>query len=266
MEKYLEVYIREMKNRNYARNTIKIYSKHVENFLEFGRKLNFNPKTRISVFLNSELKTNEQRRLAWSSIRLFYKLVLQKECPYKLDKVRSRKRLPDVLANDEVMKILCSIYNNKHKLLISTLYGSGLRVSEVCNIKIKDVNIKDLSLRIHNSKGNKDRLTVISEKSVPGLMLLMNNRRAEEYLFVTRDNKKYSRRTVQKIFSDALERSGLQRSPTCHTLRHCFATHLVESGVDIKTVKGLLGHKSIKTTMIYVNLADPISRKIKSPL
>lgn len=266
MEKYLEVYIREMKNRNYAQNTIKIYSNHLQHFLEFGRMSNSDPKTRISVFLNNKIKTNEQRRLAWSSIRLFYKLVLQKECPYSLDKVRSRKRLPDILSNEEVMNILGSIHNKKHKLLISTLYGSGLRVSEVCHIKIKDVNLKELSLRIYNSKGNKDRVTILSEKSVPELKLLMNSRRAEDYLFVTRDHKKYSRRTVQKIFSDALERSGLRKSPTCHTLRHCFATHLVESGVDIKTVKGLLGHKSIKTTMIYVNLADPITRKIKSPL
>ena len=150
--------------------------------------------------------------------------------------------------------------------MISFLYGSGLRVSEVTNLRIKDLDLINQNLKIYNSKQNKDRISLVSSKSLTGLKELIHNRNANDFIFVTKMNKKYSIRTVQKIFSDALVKSGLQKKSTCHTLRHCFATHLVESGVDIKTVKELLGHSSIKTTMIYINLADPISRKVKSPL
>jgi site-specific recombinase XerD len=266
MKYYLDQFIRELKNRNYARNTIKVYSSHLKHFLIFGSLSELDPYQRISVFLDQEVSTNEQKRLAWSSIKLFYDLVLQKECPYRLSKSRNQKRLPDVLTNFEVCELLKCISNPKHHLIISILYGSGLRVSEVCNIKIKDIDFINLSLKIRNSKGNKDRYTLLSEKIVPGLKKLIENRGADDFLFETQSSKKYSIRTVQQIFSNALEKSVLQKKPTCHTLRHCFATHLVEAGVDIKTVKGLLGHQSIKTTMVYITLADPISRKIKSPL
>jgi integrase/recombinase XerD len=266
MVDYLQMFVRELKNRNYARNTIKSYSVHLKHCLEYSQKTKLEPENRSAIFLENEISTIEQKRLAWSAIKLFYKLVLKKECPYVLDKMRSRKRLPDVLTNPEVLKLLKCIKNPKHQLIISILYGSGLRVSEVCLIKIMDLDFANLRLKIRNSKGNKDRFTLLSEKSIPGLKEIMKNRDADDYLFVTQSNKKYSIRTVQVIFSRALLKSKIQKKPTCHTLRHCFATHLVEAGVDIKTVKGLLGHSSIKTTMVYIKLADPVSRNIKSPL
>ena len=266
MRNYLEEFIRELKNRNYSKNTVRIYSGHLRHFLEFSRRTQYEPGQRISLFLEKEHKSAEQRRLAWSSVKLFYELILNKPCPYKLDRVKSRKRLPDILSRDEVLDILDHIINSKHKLLISLLYGSGLRVSEVCSLKIRDVNFNDLSLKIRNSKGHKDRVTLLSEKFIDPLKELIQGRGGSEYIFLSLNRKKYSVRTVQKIFTNALNKSSIQKSPTCHTLRHCFATHLVEAGVDIKTVKTLLGHKSVKTTMIYINLADPISKKIKSPL
>ena len=266
MKNYLGDFTRELKNRNYSKNTVRIYTGHLRHFLDFSRKTDFDPEKRIAVFLEKKKTSNEQRRLAWSSIKLFYSLVLEKECPYKLDHIRSRKRLPDILSREEVLEILNMIENKKHQLIISILYGSGLRVSEVCRIRIKDINFSNLSLKIRDSKGNKDRITLLSEKYANGLKQITKGRGANEYVFKTMSNKKYSVRTVQKIFENALIKSSIQKSPTCHTLRHCFATHLIEAGVDIKTVKNLLGHKSVKTTMIYINLADPISKRIKSPL
>ncbi len=266
MRNYLGEFIRELKNRNYACNTIRTYSNHIKHFLTFSRESTYEPEERISVFLEQEKSSTEQRRLAWSSIKLFYEIVLKKECPYKLDRVRNRRRLPDILNKDEVLDILNHIANDKHRLIISFLYGSGLRVSEVVNLKIKDFDLNNLSVKIRNTKGHKDRLTLLSEKSVDNIRKIIENRDGNEYIFLSLYKKKYTIRTVQKIFSNALAKTDLQKKPTCHTLRHCFATHLVESGTDIKTVKTLLGHKSIKTTMIYVNLADPVSRQIQSPL
>ncbi len=123
MKNYLDVFLREMKNRNYSRKTIKVYSWHLKQFLDFSRKFSLDPAERIAVYLEKEQKSDEQRRLAWSSIKLFYHLVLQKECPYKLSRVKGRKRLPDVLTRDEILIILQGISNLKHRMLISMLYG-----------------------------------------------------------------------------------------------------------------------------------------------
>lgn len=150
--------------------------------------------------------------------------------------------------------------------MISMLYGSGLRVSEVCVLKIKDIDFYKKKLKIRNSKGNKDRITLLSSMLLEDLHKITKGRRGEDFIFITQSGNKYSIRTVQKIFSNALVKSRIQKSSTCHTLRHSFATHLVEDGVDIKTVKGLLGHKSIKTTMVYVQLADPLTSELQSPL
>ena len=264
-DRYLQEFRRELKNRNYSRNTIKNYSSHLKHFLDFGRSTRFDPGKRISIFLEKEKKTTEQKRLAWYSIKFFYEKVLDKKCPYRLSRVRSRKRIPDVLTNEDAHKLLGCINNKKHFLMICILYGSGLRVSEVCKIRVKDLDFINLKLKIRNSKGNKDRITLLSEKLVPRLENLIRGRIADDFLFETTFGKKYSVRTVQKIFSDALIKSGLKKKASCHTFRHCFATHLVHSGVDIKTVKELLGHKSVNTTLIYIKLADSLSRDVLSP-
>lgn len=267
MKNYLDEYQREMKNRNYSRNTVRMYSMYLVQFLKYCQvEKTLEPGERIALFLQGNQKTDEQRRLSWSAIKLFYKLVLKKECPYKLDRIRSRKRLPDILSRDEILYLLEGINNINHRLLISMLYGSGLRVSEVCSLKIKDLDFFNKKLKIRNSKGNKDRITLLSNLLIDELRVVTKGRNGEDFIFVTQSGNKYSIRTVQKIFSNALVKSRLQKSSTCHTLRHSFATHLVEEGVDIKTVKGLLGHKSIKTTMVYVQLADPLTRELQSPL
>ncbi len=236
MRNYLEEFVRELKNRNYARNTIKTYSGHLKHFLTFSRNTDLAPEKRIAVFLEKEKSALEQRRLAWAAIKLFYVVVLKKDCPYKLNRVRSSKRLPDILTKAEVLEILNHISNDKHRLIICLLYGSGLRVSEVANLKIKDLDFANLALKIRNTKGHKDRFTLLSEKRVEKIKNLIEGRGGNEYIFLTLYKRKYSVRTVQKIFSNALQKTRLKKQPTCHTLRHCFATHLVESGTDIKIV------------------------------
>ena len=129
MRNYLDEFIRELKNRSYAKNTIRTYSGHLKHFLTFSRKSMYEPEKRIAVFLEKEKSSPEQRRLAWAAIKLFYDIVLKKDCPYKLDRVRNRKRLPDILTKEEILEILNHISNDKHRLIISLLYGSGLRVS-----------------------------------------------------------------------------------------------------------------------------------------
>jgi len=149
---------------------------------------------------------------------------------------------------------------------MAVLYAGGLRVSEVAKLKIQDLDFDNLRVTIRNSKAHKDRITLLSDKILDDLKKLTNNKHYSDYLFETRYKRRYSIRTIQSIMTKAHKLSGIQKKIKCHTLRHSFATHIVENGEDIRTVQKLLGHKSIKTTMIYLHLADIRKRNIKSPL
>ena len=128
------------------------------------------------------------------------------------------------------------------------------------------MDLERLKLKIKNSKGDKDRITLISDKIKNSLNDLIRGKSPKDYLFKTISNNKYSIRTIQKIFENAVKKSGINKKVTCHSLRHSFASHLIKNGVDIRIIKKLLGHKSIKTTMIYLNLNDIDNINIESPL
>ena len=257
----------ELKNRNYSRNTIKVYEPHIRNFIDYSNKNPSKlPEERIPLFLDAYKTTYEQKRLAASAIKVFYKYVIKKPCPYSLNNSRRRKRLPVILNKGEIMNILSKIENRKHHLMIALLYASGLRVSEVVSLKVKDLDLDALSIHIRDSKHHKDRITVFSVKNLLELQAFIQDRNPESYLFLANEKNKYSIRTVQQIFNKALSKTRINKKASCHSLRHSFATHLTENGVDVKTLQSLLGHKSVKTTMVYIHLADPLMRKVKSPL
>jgi integrase/recombinase XerD len=265
MNHYLEAFLREAKNRGYAMNTIRAYRHGLSLFLEFMKKTAFDPVERISRFL-STFDSQEARRIAWNAIKLFYELVLKKPCPYHLEKSRPRYRLPSFLERSDILLLLSRIRNPKHRLMISMLFGSGLRVGEIVRIKIRDLDFPSLTVRIVNSKQNKDRITVFSEALAAELKALVLNRDGREFLFLTQNGKPYTKRTVQAIFSHAYAGSGIQKRASCHTLRHSFATTLLSNGIDIRSIKDLLGHKSVKTTMIYLHVTEKTAARIKSPL
>ncbi len=265
MDHYLDAFLRESRNRGYATNTIRAYRNGLSRFLEFSKKTAFEPVERISRFL-STYESQEARRIAWNAIKLFYELVLKKPCPYKLEKARPRHRLPSFLEKADILILLSRIRNPKHRLMISMLFGSGLRVSELVRIKIRDLDFPSLTVRIVNSKQNKDRITVFSEALAAELKALVRDRDGKEFLFLTQSRKPYTKRTVQAIFAHAYEGSGIQKRASCHTLRHSFATALLSNGIDIRSIKDLLGHKSVKTTMIYLHVTERTAAKIKSPL
>ncbi|MBN2444892.1 MAG: tyrosine-type recombinase/integrase [Spirochaetales bacterium] len=266
MHELINIFIIELKNHNYARNTIKAYGKHVRNFIEYSEKNPWEPEMRIRMFLDSFSDSFEQKRIAFNAIKLFYKMVIKKKCPYSIDKAKRRKRLPGILNKEEILTLLSKIKNKKHYLMIALLYASGLRVSELVSLKVKDVDVSALTIHIRNSKHHKDRITVFSEKLRNNLAELIKNKMPEEYLFLSMYEKKYAVRTVQQIIETAHLKTHINKRVTCHTLRHSFATHLKESGVDLKSIQSLLGHKSIKTTTVYIHLADMVAKIIKSPL
>jgi integrase/recombinase XerD len=265
MDHFLDAFIRELKNRGYAQNTMKNYGSHVERFLEFKARTSYGPRERISRFLETH-ESAEPRRIAWDAIKLFYDLVLAKPCPYAIDKIRPRHRLPSFLDRSDVLLLLSKISNPKHRLMISMLYGSGIRISELVRMRIRDLDFPSLTVRIVNAKQNKDRITVFAESLGDALKALVRGRDGMEYVFLTMNGKPYTRRTVQAVFARALRESGIQKRASCHTLRHSFATTLLGNGIDIRAIKDLLGHQSVKTTMIYLHVTEKSARKIRSPL
>lgn len=145
-------------------------------------------------------------------------------------------------------------------------YGAGLRISEAISLKVKDVNLEELTIHLKNAKGKKDRITIFPEKIRSNLQGLMAEKNLDDYLFESERGGKLTERTAQKVFENALRGIGIKKEATFHSLRHSFATHLLENGVDVRYVQELLGHQNIRTTQIYTQVTNPKLKNIKSPL
>jgi site-specific recombinase XerD len=187
-------------------------------------------------------------------------------------KLRKKEHLPTIFSKWEIVKILNSTNNLKHKLVLSLLYSAGLRLSEVIHLKVKDIDIQRKTIFVREGKGGKDRITVLSEKLISELSVFMQNRSDRDILFPSNmksdsgKEKPLSSRTVEKILANALAKSGICKHGTPHDLRHSFATHLLETGTDIHFIQKLLGHQNLSTTTIYTKLANPKIAGVKSPL
>jgi site-specific recombinase XerD len=156
--------------------------------------------------------------------------------------------------------------NQKHKCIIKLLYGCGLRLSELLNLKITDIDSGNMVVHIQNSKGNKDRVVMLSNQLLQDLREYFLVYKPKEYLIEGQGGGIYSEKSVQNVVKDAAKRAGIKKQVTPHVLRHSFATHLLENGTDIRYIQQLLGHSSIKTTEIYTHITDISKSKIKSPL
>lgn len=177
---------------------------------------------------------------------------------------KKKKMLPKVLSKEEVKKMIDFTKNSKHKLVIKLLYSSGLRLQELINLKRSDINPLRKIIIVRQGKGKKDRITLLSEKLEKDLMsYFCNNKFHTEYVFEGRSGK-YSKKSVQKIIENASKIIGKKVTP--HMLRHSFATHLLESGTDIRYIQKLLGHSNLETTQIYTHIATNNLINIKSPL
>lgn len=179
---------------------------------------------------------------------------------------RGEFKIPVVFSQQEIKLMLNSSENLKHKAILATVYSCGLRVSELTNLKITDINSDAMTVTIRQGKGSSDRVVVLAEKLLVLLRNYFKEYKPKEYLFEGRHKGRYSERSVQQLLKQILVKSKINKQGSVHTLRHSYATHLIEQGTDVRFVKDLLGHKSLKTTMIYTHLTDPVKRKIKSPL
>lgn len=269
---YLKKFRQELVVRNYSMRTVRVYCRYAREYLEFaGEKFHEQKSLSVSNFV--ELKSiagcgPATLNLCIQSIRSFYKLVFCNRNVVKIDKVRGAKTIPVILTHREVMRMIVRVSNFKHRLILALAYGSGLRVSEVVNLRICDLDFDNDLIFVKGGKGNKDRYTLLPKKIRDDMRIFIKLRERKEYLFPSNCEKRLRLhpRTLQKIFERALKSAGISKNATFHSLRHSFATHLIENGVGLRYVQELLGHKNVKTTQRYTHVAMLHMRKIQSPL
>lgn len=215
------------------------------------------------------------RKLQWSSCNVafsglycFYKKFLKRDKTEFCIPPRPRQRkLPEILSQKEVKLLIGAGKDVRHRALLMLTYGSGLRVSEVVNLKPCHIEADRMLVRVEQAKGRKDRYTLLSQKALKELRLYWKYFTPDQWLFFSRNKKlPMAVATAQKIYYRAKKTVGITKGKGIHTLRHCFATHLLEKGIDIYLIKRFLGHKAIQTTMIYLHVVPGRMSEVKSPL
>ena len=269
-QEQLEKVKREIAIRNFSHKTLKCYIYALDKYFDY-KKANLTQldQDNIRNFLQHCEQRDvsaQSRNILLSAIKFYYYNIANVRQRINIKSAKENHSLPVVLSKQEIGKIIEQIQNPKHKLLIEIAYGAGLRVSEIVNLKIKDLDIPALTIHIKQSKGQKDRITLLSQKIVLQLQKLIALKSANYYIFESERGGKLSTRSAQKIFENALRKSNITKDATFHTLRHSFATHLLENGVDVRYVQELLGHNNIRTTQIYTHLTNPALKNIQSPL
>ncbi len=262
---------RELKRRNYSPQTIKSYTSALKDYQSFylGNPLNYSEKA-VRTFLEKQLEKGLAAttvNLQMNALKFFYREIAQNITA--MDNIKSAKEeksLPVILSQNEVQKILEVTLNRKHYLLLAIAYGAGLRVSEVVALKVGDIDFERNLITVRQGKGMKDRQTLLPSNIVPELTRFSLGRNTQEPLFESERGGALSLRTAQKVFEQACDKAKIKKQASFHTLRHSFATHLLEQGIDTRYVQELLGHENIRTTQLYLHVTKHHLSKIASPL
>ena len=268
-----EKMIEEMQLRRFSSNTQESYVRSVSGLASHYHKspdqINSSQLKNYCLFLTNK------RNLSWSSIntitagiRFFYAETLnRKDVALSIPPRKTPRRLPEIFSRDELLALFSSTANLKHRLVLMTAYGCGLRISEVTSLKVGDIDSKRMMIRIEHGKGDKDRYTILSPRLLAELRSYWLAYRPSHWLFENKITKeRLTRSTPHLIFKAALKKAAITKNVTFHGLRHSFASHLLEAGVDIRTIQILMGHSSITTTARYLHVARKNLGSIKSPL
>lgn len=270
MADLLQIITQEMQLRNYSNKTISAYTSIIKNLYLFYKKplKNLNEQEIKDYLLAKQGKrlSSQTISLYANAINYLYTEIYKLKNYQKIRHPKKSQKLPVILSHDEIGALLKSISNKKHRLLVALAYGAGLRISEVVKLRRQDVDIDSLTITVRQSKGKKDRLTLLPESLVKDLQPMMDAKNINEYIFESNRGGHLSEASGQKIFYRALKETKIKKSATFHSLRHSFATHLLENGVDVRYVQELLGHANIRTTQIYTHVTNPNIKNIKSPL
>jgi len=262
----------EMRSRKYSPNTRSAYIYHNK---ALCRRLQKTPEEVTSDDIKHYLAYLEQVKkqsastlnFALSAFKFFYHQVMKRDTAREQKRPRHDIRLPSVFAKSEIIKILESVRNLKHRIMLMITYDSGLRVSELVKLKRENIDIARKVIIVVSGKGRKDRQTIMSKKVIDTLTLYYSQYKITGWLFPGADPSKHiSIRSAQKIFEHAQKKSKIEKNGSIHCLRHTFATHLLERGIDITHIGKLMGHRSIRTTETYTHVARRKTLKITSPL
>lgn len=258
----------EVRLRGFSPLTSKMYVLYNKQFFD---KYNIEPlqvtEDNIKLYLSSKMDqglSTKSIALIKSALLFFQNEILKRKFEIKTPKIQ--KSTPVVLTKEEIKKLFSVVKNPKHKLMFQLYYGSGLRLSEATTLRVKNFDFIERVIWIRNGKGGKDRMTIMSQMMSNKIQEFTQYLNKDNFIFTNKKGDPLSPRTIQKVIEKARVESNMTKDVHIHTLRHSFATHLLEAGVDIRYIQSLLGHSSLETTQIYTNVSNNELKKISSPL
>lgn len=273
MQLALDAHFQKMKLKSYSESTIRSYQSNLLQFFNYFRNCDVNllTKAQIEGFvyeLVHKFKISDQKQqMMINAIKSYYEHCLGRPREfYDITRPKRSKDLPNTLSEDEVLAILTAPKNIKHRAILFVMYSAGLRISEVTRLRIKDVRSAEGFLFIKDAKGKKDRHSVLSPILLDLLRAYYKKHKPSYWLFEGQDGGQYSVKSIQSIYRRAVEKAGANPWSTPHTLRHSFATHLMQRGVNIRYIQRALGHSSSKTTEVYTRVLSINNKTLKSPL
>ncbi|PIE50570.1 MAG: integrase [Flavobacteriales bacterium] len=269
----LENFIHTLQLKAYSENTIRLYVNEFSQLLILLKNTSVDTLTpeKLKDYFLYCLEKNKAKEATMNSkinaIKFYFEQVLhQEKMFFNIPRPKKPLQLPKMLTKKEVIKLLKVTQNPKHLLILQLCYGMGLRVSEIVNLKVEHIDSENMRVLIKAAKGKKDRYTNLPLSVLEPMRIYYKKFRPKKWLFEGQYGGQYSVRSVQNVFKNAMKKANIQKTIGIHGLRHSYATHLIESGADIRFIKELLGHNSIKTTQIYTHITDISKSQVKSPL
>ncbi len=266
----LKILETELKLRGFSEKTVNTYTRHNRLFLEAVKKqpdqvTEDDIKSYLADLMAVKKLSGKTVALKRAALKFFYDEILKKNI-VNVKTPKTSKHIPEVLTREEIKKLIDSAPTKKSKLIIKMLYSNGLRVSELVNLKLKDLNLGEKEGWVRKGKGSKDRFFSLSSLVIEDLTKHISSLSPSEEYLLPGKQKTLSPRNIQKITEKAAKKAGIAKQVSPHKLRHSYATHLLDSGVDIRLIQKLLGHSSISTTEIYTHVSNQQLKKVKNPL
>jgi len=271
-EELLKRLKQDIRLRGHSQNTMDEYVHRIRKFMIYSnRPLQELDEADVKNFL---LYLIEERNLKKSSVntynsavRFLYGVTLNRPLNvWQIPRCKSERELPQLLTQEEISRLFQHTPNPMYRALLMTIYGSGLRVSEAVGIKVCDIDSEKMRIFIRQGKGGRDRYATLSQTALNALRAYWITCQPTDDLFLTRLKKKPTPRSVNNAFQASMVRAGISKNATVHTLRHCFATHLLEYDINLFHIKKMLGHRSIRSTSWYLHYAEGAASQVKSPL
>ena len=254
----------ELEIRNFSKKTVKSYINSVSKFLDYTKNRELSQQA-VKDYIQMRIQNKEPSSVAHDifAITFFFKNILNQEI--NIPRPKRNKKIPEILTREEIKSMIIATSNIKHKLILKMIYGCGLRVSEIVNLKKEDINFNECLIHVCLAKGKKDRFVKIPDSLKDELQNYCAISQEEE-LFPSQRGGKLTTATIQAIVDQSAKKSGVTKEVYPHLLRHSFATHLLENGTDLRIIQKILGHSDIKTTQIYTQISQQSIKNVRSPL